>query len=174
MLNLRQIDNKFVLSGGWTDVPKDAQWLAKNNFKAVLDLQFTPDNFTPKLYKFVEDSLREVNIEYYPLPMVDGDSPNLDRIFTLATTQLELWDQRYVGRFEKILVKCGVGVSRSVSCLIHYYCSRDRISYSEAKERITRVDKTAYAGLPISVHPELERRLKTLFPAESAFGGTDG
>lgn len=172
MLNLRQVDDKFVLSGGWTDVPEDAKFLARFHFKAVLDVQFTAENFIEHTVAFIEKHLKEVGIEYFALPMVDGENSNLGRIFDITRRQLEIWDEKYTNKNDRILVKCGVGVSRSVACLIHYYCTRDRLRYTEAKRRIASVDRKNYGGLPISIDGALEKELKRMFPDEkaSAFG----
>src|SRR6185369_2541926 len=133
MINLRPIDNKFYLSGGWTDVPKEAHWLQFNHFRAVLDLQFTPDDFTEKSHQFVKETLEDLGIRYLAVPMWDDENADLNQLYTITGNQLEFWDGEYHNSRDKILVKCGVGVSRSVSVLIDYYCKRDRLTYSDAK-----------------------------------------
>jgi protein-tyrosine phosphatase len=170
MLNLRPIDNKFYLSGGWTDVPKNAKWLDFNHFRAVLDLQFTPDDYTLKSMSFIRDTLNELNINYSAVPMGDGENPNLNELFNIASNILEDWDVRFTEKRHKILVKCGVGVSRSVAVLIDYYCKRDRLTYTEAKIRIANVDRYNYGGMPISINPIFEIYLRTKYPDLTSFG----
>lgn len=170
MLNIRPIDGTFYLSGGWIDVPKDARRLNLNFFRAVLDLQFTPDDFTTKSNAFIKDTLSDAGIEYTAIPMYDGDNNNLITIFDVTYNQLHAWKERFKGPRDKILVKCGVGVSRSVAVLINYYCAEERLTFTEAKQRIGNVDKYNYGGLPISIHPDLEHYLHGRYPDLSAFG----
>jgi len=172
MLNFHQIDNKFCLSGGWTNIEKDALWLKINNIKAVLELQFTPD-FGPaytQLFEYIKEELSKSNIEYFAVPMYDGPNSDIESIFDTTYEKLQEWEHQFNKRFEKILVKCGVGVSRSVATLIHYYCVRDRLTYDEALFRVQRAD---YSGelLPISIERFFDLYLRTKFPEyESAFG----
>lgn len=170
MLNLRPIDEKFYLSGGWTDVPKNAKWLEFNHFRAILDLQFTPSDFTSKSESFIFSILDELGIKYAAVLMSDDENNDLKRLFDKTSDILEEWDGLYKGRRDKILVKCGAGVSRSVAVLIDYYCKRDRLTYSEAKAIISKVDRYNYGGLPIGIHPYLENYLRNTYPETSAFG----
>lgn len=152
-------------------MPKDAKWLKLNRFRAVLDLQFTPTDYSKKSHNFIRDTLEEQSIEYLPVPMNDGENSNIESLFEVGYNQLADWDEKFTLRNEKILVKCGVGVSRSVAMLIYYYCVRDRLTYTEAKIRISAKDIDNYGGLPISIDMMLEIFLKSKFPdLTSAFG----
>jgi hypothetical protein len=170
MINFRPIDNKFCLSGGWIDVPKDAKWLKINGFRAILELQFTQIDYTDKSFYFIRDTLEDLSIEYFAVPMNDGENYNINRLFEITRNQLQEWDSKFTRNRDKILVKCGVGVSRSVAVLIDYYCYRDRLTYSEAKIKISNVDKYNYGGLPISIEETFVRFLKSKYPDISAFG----
>jgi len=169
MLNLRPVDDKFYLSGGWTDVPEDGKWLKLNNFRAVLDLQFTPDDYTARSFQYIKDELQDLSIEYFAVPMTDGENYDLDYTFRATSNQLEFWDGQFTERRDKILVKCGVGVSRSVAVLIDYFCKRDRLTYTEAKIRVSKPDRF-FSMLPVGIHPDLEWYLRNRYPDLSAFG----
>lgn len=153
------------------DVPKDAIWLDFNHFRAVLDLQFTPDDFTEKSHTFIRDILDDKGIKYLAVPMTDDGNNDLDRLFTVTSNQLEFWDGEFQEKRSKILVKCGVGVSRSVAVLIDYLCKRDRLTYAEAKSKIANVDKYNYGGMPIGIDSMIEFYLRARYPnISSAFG----
>jgi protein-tyrosine phosphatase len=171
VLNLRHIEGKFYLSGGWVDVPKDVLWLKTNRFRAILDLQFSPSDYSQKSHHYISEILQEAGIEYLALPMNDGETPNLENLYEVAANQLAAWDEKYNKRGEKILVKCGVGVSRSVSILIYYYCIRDRLTFTEARAKVRRADNYNYGGLPISIDQIFEIFLKTKFPDISSASG---
>lgn len=170
MLNLRPVDDKFYLSGGWTDVPEDAKWLKFNNFRGILDLQFTPDDYTAKSFHYIKDELEDLSINYFAVPMTDGENNDLDYTFRATSNQLELWDGEFTHRRDKILVKCGVGVSRSVAVLIDYFCKRDRLTFTEAKIRVSKPDQFNLSILPIGINPALEQYLHSRYPDLSAFG----
>lgn len=170
MLNLRPIDNKFYLSGGWVDVPKDASWLEFHHFRAVLDLQFTPFDFSLKSSNTVRDMLDEQGIKYLAVPMSDDENNDLDSLFEITNNQLSQWDELYKESRDKILVKCGVGISRSVSVLISYYCQRDRLTYTEAKARIASHDQYNYGGLPIGIELNIDQYLRIRYPDVTLFG----
>lgn len=174
MINLRPIDDKFYLSGGWIDVPSDVKWLNLNHFRAILDLQFTPDDYSHKSHQFVKDTVENLSIKYLAVPMTDGENYDLKDLYTVTSNQLEFWDGEFTNRRDKILIKCGVGVSRSVSVLIDYYCKRDRLTYTEAKARISNVDRYNHGGLPISIDIVLAEHLKEQYPDISAFGVRNG
>lgn len=176
MLNLRNIDGKFNLSGGWVDVPEDVKWLSSAGFVAVLDLQFTKllssaEDFRIQS-KFIGDTCLSKGIDYQAIQMNDGFNSNLGEIFNAAYQHLDIWDKLFVGKRDRILIKCGVGVSRSPSILIYYYCRRDNISFKEARDRISSTDwQITNMGLPIYISQEFEMWLKERFPDDpSVFG----
>jgi hypothetical protein len=132
MLNPRQIDKKFWISGGWQNAPIDIQWLKTENIRAVLDLQFTPndDDSRPD---FIFDMLDEEDIAYSHIKMFDGDyNWDLKEILDLGEALLKDWDLTYTKKKDRILIKCGAGVSRSVAHYLNYICGRDEICFADA------------------------------------------
>lgn len=173
MLNLRQIDSKFLLSGGWVDVPKDTAWLEQVGIKAVLDLQFTKDAFNFRSQsKYIENECLSHHIDYVAIPLDDGPNEDVERVFGQAYETLYEWENLYTGKGDHILIKCGVGVSRSPAVLTYYYCKRDKISFVEARERFKFSDyMNSNAGLPISMAYFFEKFLKERFPDADEWRG---
>lgn len=173
LFNIRPVDSKFWLSGGWADVPEDSKWLALNEFRAVLDLQFVPpvDTYFYASSGYIKDELEKQGINYLAIPMADGENPNLKSIFEVGYNQIIDWDEKFTHRRDKILIKCGVGVSRSVAMLINYYCVKERLTFTESREKIRRVERFNGVLLPISIDSVLEQFLRNSYPdMSSAFG----
>lgn len=168
MLNFRQIDSRICLSGGWTDVPVDAKWLASQGIEFVLDLQFTPDSYLPENEDFIRVTLWNNKIEYKTILMYDGDNDNIERIFEDSHNILTDWETKFSNRWSKILIKCGVGVSRSPAVLINHLCIRDRLNYGEARWRIASNDNHMVAP-PISIDRFFEVYLKTKYPDDKDY-----
>jgi len=166
MLNFRQIDNKFSLSGGWVDVPSDIKWLKRCGFKGVLDLQFTTFDYNRASVLTIKEACNEVGIEYQALPLDDGPNDDIGTRFEVAYSTLLDWDTKFNNRNDKILVKCGAGVSRSVATLAYFFCRRDSRPYNEIKSLIQRTNYPySYETMPISVDAFFEKWLKERFPA---------
>lgn len=165
MLNFRQIDRRFVLSGGWVDVPKDAIWLREMDIKYVLDLQFTPDTYLLANEMFIREQLEKQGIGYHVTPMTDDDNNyHLGDIFDSTNALLQDWEEKIKDkRFEKILIKCGVGVSRSPAVLINHFCERYRLSFVESRDKLRRMD-VQVAVVPISINPVFQLYLQSKFP----------
>ena len=177
MLNPRQIDKKFWVSGGWQNVPVDIQWLKAENIRAVLDLQYTPndDDSRPN---FIFGILSEEDIVYSYIKMYDGDyNWDIGAIFDLGESYLRIWDSFITEKKSRILIKCGAGVSRSVAHYLNYVCFRDKISFREALANF-RDAENEWAKVnadqnfwPASLDPSFVDYLNKKYPVkESAFG----
>lgn len=136
--NFRKVDNKFCLSGGWNNLPENVKFLQANNIKAVLDLQFLPDDSVysasqqEAMILYIKDELEKVGIDYKVIKLRD-DEFNLNLEIDLAEGGLflEKMEEKYTGKREFILVKCAAGISRSSTMLINYLCETRRMSYLE-------------------------------------------
>lgn len=141
--NFRKVDNKFCLSGGWNNLPENVKFLQANNIKAVLDLQFLPDDSVysasqqEAMILYIRDELEKVGIRYKIVKMRD-DEFNLDLEYAFTEGSLFLIDaeEDFADKGDKILVKCAAGISRSPSMLINYLCASRRISYLEALQYV--------------------------------------
>ena len=166
VLNLRQID-KFALSGGWISLKMKT--LADLGFKAVLDLQFTPDDdINPRIVEKVTDA----GMEYERILFYDAEyNVDLEGIFEEGYEILDAWDKKYQEKDDKLLIKCGAGISRSVAMLCNYYCISRRMSYQEAADYI-RSKKNPYDISPqFGILYAFQKHLQTKFPdSSSAFG----
>jgi protein-tyrosine phosphatase len=172
MLNLRKVDNRFYLSGGWQDIFLDVQRLKLNKIGAVLDLQYT---FVDEIDNTVPDALEKEGIEYKRINMYDGEyNQNIGKIFDegaewLAVAELKVEPKKF------ILVKCGAGVSRSAAMLINYLCMARRLTYSEVLNNIKVTEENGkwLSGmmLGVSLDPSFDYELKKRYPDyDSAFG----
>src|SRR3989304_8008242 len=139
MLNLRQIDYKFYLSGGWQNVPKDLDELKYLGIKAILDLQFIPwetmydKNDTLSSIKFITDEAKEEDIHYEAILMRDDEhNVYLPDLLLQGYEFIASMEKVFSKRKDKILIKCGAGISRSPAMLINYLCIKNRWSYVEA------------------------------------------
>lgn len=177
MLNARQVDKKFWLSGGWQDIERDINWIKTENIRAILDLQFTSDD-DRNTYTYVCDMLADEGIEYRHILMYDGDwNTDLPAIFLEGENQLEIWDTTFTGKKDRILIKCAAGASRSVSQYLNYICYRDKIDPLtafgnlvdyEAKWAMINAPRNFY---PANPDPSFTSYLKKKYPIiESAFG----
>lgn len=133
MLNLRRIDKKFFLSGGWENPMEDVLILKNLGIGAVLDLQYTPDDhkFNKEAEQRIKAILEHNEIEYWITPMFDGEQEHIEDIFTEGHDALFSW----LGTLDsktRLLVKCGNGVSRSPAMLIYFYCQEMNMSYEAA------------------------------------------
>jgi hypothetical protein len=124
--NFRVVDDRFRLSGGWVDVPRQAAWLAENGVVAVLDLQFEPDwadtpaRWANSLQPLI-GVLSDHGIEHRALPMFDGENDDLAAVYEAGADAIRGWIERYPDG--RILVKCLAGMSRSVSMLTYWLCA---------------------------------------------------
>jgi protein-tyrosine phosphatase len=166
MLNIRKID-KFWLSGGWQDLDEDIKFLKENKFRAVLDLQFTyyDEVNTADIQEMLD------TIEYKAIPMMDGDGNNLREIFQEGYDFLIDADSFYTEKKDKILVKCGAGVSRSSAMLIAYFCESRRMSFREAKNYVrVQEDKDWNMQWHADPAPIFQFFLRNKYPESSVFG----
>lgn len=136
MLNYRRIDRKFSISGGWQDVPEDIDYLKDENIVAILDLQFT-DNDSQAPVSYCYEQCQKAGIDYRALRMDDGETENTVQamdIFQVGVEIIESLVEKYPDKKQRILIKCGVGVSRSPAMFIAYLCQTERWTYDEAKQ----------------------------------------
>jgi hypothetical protein len=141
MLNRRQVDNKFYISGGWQNIERDIEWLKANHVRGILDMQFTPYD-EPNVPDFIKAYLADQGIEYHYILMYDGDwNQNLEALYSEGETVLANWDQKYTNRKDRLLVKCAAGISRSVSQYLNYICKRDNIPYRKAEDNLARTER---------------------------------
>lgn len=136
MFNIRRVDKKFYISGGWENIERDAEWLKTENIRAVLDLQYTIDDNT-NVPNFVKTYLVDEGIEYEYIQMYDASyNRDIAGLYERGQSILEAWDNKFTNKKDRILIKCAGGVSRSVSHYLNYICKRDNISYIEARENL--------------------------------------
>lgn len=131
MINFRQVTPKYYLSGGWSNIKEDPTLLSYYNIKAVLDLQFVGDEGDASAWQ-VHQNLEPVSIEYTYLDMPDITTYNpaeLDDLFEIGHEILTTYETSYPKAGHKILVKCGMGNSRSPAMLAYHLCKKDDISY---------------------------------------------
>jgi hypothetical protein len=132
MLNAKKVDKKFWISGGWQDIERDIEWLKTENIRAILDMQYTPSD-DPNLYRYVAGLVREEGILYHNILIYDGDyNYNVGELFDEGADYLEKCDKGFTDKKDRILVKCGVGASRSVAMYLNYICKRDSLDLIEA------------------------------------------
>lgn len=167
--NFRKVDNKFYLSGGWNNLPENIKILQFHNIKAVLDLQFLPDNSVysvgsqEAMILHIKEELEKVGIDYKAIKLRD-DEFNLNLEIDLAEGGmfLEQMEEKHKGEIRKpakkviqmgkrpsgILVKCAAGISRSPTMLINYLCETRRMSYLEALNYVRKneQDQGVYFG----------------------------
>ena len=171
MLNLRKIENKFYLSGGWQNIEKDVAYLADNGFKAVIDVQFTPDDDVNT--NDILEKLADEGIAYQSIWMYDSEyNQDLDGILDTSAQYLTEADEYFTNKKDKILVKCGAGVSRSAAILINYLCQSRRLEFLEALNYVrTQEQKNFDYMLGISLDPSFTFHLLKKYPTTfSAFG----
>ena len=161
MLNFRQTDNKFGLSGGWVNLNEDIKWLTIFKFKAVLDLQFSKFDYNRASILSIKEVCDETGIEYQALPLDDGYNDDIGTRFEVAYATLLDWDTKFIGKTDRILVKSGAGISRSVATLAYFYCRRDLLSYKKVR---TQIQSRDYSGQPIGVDSFFEKWLLERFP----------
>lgn len=166
MLNARPID-KFYLSGGWQNVPLDAAMLKRENVRAVLDLQYTSDD-DPSAPLYVKGELAKVDIEYEFILMRDGDGDaapqNLPFIFNWGAGILTGWNLRFTDPKDRILVKCGSGISRSSAMLIAAYGYMRQWSYQQSLTYIRNKEQNAPSlFMQSSPNPVFADYLKKVF-----------
>lgn len=171
LINFRHIDGKFWLSGGWYDVPEDTKWLSHVGFRAVLDLQHLPGT-DPVSIATVAMYCTNNEILYHAIEMEDGENKALDKLYENAYDVLTSWDTMLDGFSDKILIKCGVGVSRSVSVYIYYLCMSRNWNFTQAYNFVR--DREMFNGNRSTVALDIVLRtfLENKFGIEkkSAFG----
>jgi hypothetical protein len=154
MLNARRVDSKFWISGGWQDIERDIQWAKTENIRAILDLQYTSDD-DQNIASYIRDLLADEGIEYYNILMYDGDwNTDLPAIFLEGENRLELWDTKFTGKKDRILIKCGAGCSRSVAQYLNYICYRDKFDVKDVYGNLVDYEaKWALVNSPRNFYP---------------------
>lgn len=136
MLNYRRVDKKFSISGGWNNLPENVAFLKDERVAAVLDLQFTDWDSNHPLTQ-VSIALEDANIDYSHIKMFDdlnGTKENTIRIIRKGADTLESFVEKHPKEYERILVKCAAGISRSPTVYLAYLCQANRWTYDEASE----------------------------------------
>lgn len=134
MYNFRQVDKQFFLSGGWQNLPEDVKFLEENRIEAVLDLQFTPadDETAPA---GVNAALATVGIDFAYLTMYDVTLFGTDMGYDIEDAFIKGIKvlTEFAEKYDRVLVKCGVGMSRSPAMLAAYLCDSNKsANYDEA------------------------------------------
>lgn len=177
MLNARKIDRKFFISGGWQDIERDTKWIKTENIRAILDVQYTNYD-SPNVPGYIKNHLKDEDIQYEYILMHDGEgNDSLENIFTKGQEILTDWDNQFTNKKDRILIKCGAGVSRSVSQYLNYRCYRDSISFRDAYEQFRDnedrwaniyADENFWPGMPSR---EFVKYISEKYPTnDSAFG----
>lgn len=167
MLNYRRINRKYCLSGGWSDIETDPDFLNDEGIAAVLDLQFTPDD-DKGMALFLKDELDVYGIKYYSFPFADSETytPNqlkhLFKSFDAILTDLE----NNLLKRQSILVKCGAGVSRSPAALLYHLCKQNDTSYVEELWNMREAEE-GLTEFGVSLNVAFHTYLKTTFPDET-------
>lgn len=165
MLNLRPID-KFILSGGWEYIYYDVQRLKNLGVVAVLDLQFTPED-QGLAYAATTEACQDAGIAYKVVRMRDDEfNRDIENLFARTYNILDIWADEFPGEDQKILVKCGVGTSRSPAVLINYYCVANRWTFTEAKQYIEDAEAD-WSQLGLALDPFFTYTLKNMYPDPS-------
>jgi len=172
MLNLRRVDKRFYLSGGWQDIFIDVLQLDRHKIRAVLDLQYT---MIDEIDNTVPEALKKEGIAYKRINMYDGEyNQNLGQILDEGAEWLSVMELKIEPK-AFILVKCGAGVSRSAAMLINYLCMSRRMTYDEASQGIHTIEENGrwLSGmiLGVSLDPSFDYELRKRYPEYgSAFG----
>lgn len=168
ILNLRQID-KFYLSGGWSaNILKDIEYLKTLNIKAILDLQMSQADIEfigQRPIEFILNSMKEHGIDYKAVPMSDDEfNINLGNTLFEGSQFLSAMEKKYPAKKDKILVKCGAGISRSPTQLINYLCQVRNSSYIDILSYIRMKEEYAGIGFGSSPNPIFADHLKKIYP----------
>lgn len=168
MINLRSI-NKFYLSGGWSGIQKDIEYLKTLNIKAILDLQATPSDVDSSemsgAINFIKETVKESGIDYLMLPMSDDEfNVDLGTVLYEGTKFLSEMEKKYPAKKEKILIKCGAGISRSPAQLINYLCQTRSMSFIDALSYVRMKEDLEGLGLGVGLNPIFYEHLKTMYP----------
>lgn len=153
MINFREINNHFYLSGRWENFLVDVATLQAYNIKYVLDVQYTSVDFSIYNHFLASEILKEEGIEYEALPMYDSDEfySVLDLEAALDNSYEAL--DRFVSmtkKRENILIKSASGISRAPTVYIFYRCYRTGRSFDEVYEDLLEYDDGEF---PSSINP---------------------
>jgi protein-tyrosine phosphatase len=163
LLNLRFIDKKFALSGGFTDLPKDIAYLSTLGVVAILDVGMTPDDDYIAMGLYIENECAKEEIEYDYIPMRDDEfNDDIHEDWREAANILADWVKRYPNRRQFILIKCATGISRSASVLIYYLCREQRMSYIEALGYVRNAE-SGQTEFGVSLNNYFHNQLKGMF-----------
>lgn len=159
MLNVRQVTPKFILAGGWQNVPEDTLRLAEQNIGAVLDLQFNPFDDVRTSVPFISEELGKYGILYTYRQVYDGDfGQNMVEFWKDTNSVLNSFITMLPAD-KYIVIKCSGGMSRSPSTLIAFLISTG-LTYEEAYSIVRSSDKSA--AWPIGILPFFTSELRKL------------
>ncbi len=165
--NFRKIDEKFYLSGGWSNLPQNIKFLQSKNVKAILDLQFLPEdvvwsaNQQRGMIFYIKDELEKAEIEYKYIFMRDDELNNdFEDILIQGSTFLQQMEEKYPEKKEGILVKCAAGISRSPTLLINYLCESRRMNFYEGLNYVRKNEDRYGIGFGASPNYFFTEQLK--------------
>jgi protein-tyrosine phosphatase len=150
MLNFRQIDKNFCLSGGWQDLDSDLENLHQAGIRFIIDVGLTPADEYATMVAYTQERAEAIGIEYVCFPMYDDEfNDDVEYSWDLIA-DIIAGAEKTLSRKEKILIKCGAGVSRSVSTFIYFLCQNKRMSAREALNYIRDAErfKTEFGASP--------------------------
>lgn len=162
MINFRQVSSKYFISGGWEDITRDPELLTYHRIGAVLDLQYTETDAESMPYDCaVACAEFDIQYEWIPFSDIDTYAPSyLSDIFEEAHSVLNEFEEEFPKH--KILVKCGMGTSRSPSALIYHLCKRDSLPYQEVLSALRNAEYNKPLG--VSPNPAFAAFLRKEFP----------
>ncbi len=163
--NFRKID-KFYLSGGWTQVPKNLSFLSHYNIKAILDVQWHPADWESmqSSREFISQQASTYEMQYIPLAMRDDEfNVNLDSALETGHEILKGWETQFPSKRDNILIKCAAGISRSPTMLIYHLCIERRMSYIEALTYIRAQESKNFTEFGSSPNPYFSQYLRNKF-----------
>lgn len=167
MYNLRKIDEKFYLSGGWDKPEADIELLKRLNIKGILDVEWAYDDGWESSYiAYVQSVINTHKIDYYSMFMVDGhEEQNLPLLLEHGYEFLKRLEIKYPNIEDKILVKCAAGISRSSTQLINYLCGTKSLSAIQGLEYVRNGEKYQPIQWPATPNSTFFEYLKKKYPS---------
>lgn len=143
MLNYREVDDKFAISGGWYDIERDIAFLKSKNITAILDMEFTDYSLDRREASKIAKICKANGIEYTSIPMEDSLNYSYEyteKLIRQGTDKLIEYVDKHNDSNSRILVKCAAGISRSTTMYLSYTCHANKISFSNAYRKLQRIE----------------------------------